>query len=316
MKLRFSLRTTLIAITLVCIALFTYFNFPRWQVAGAPNLIGTVIDSEGNPLADATVVVNYFRQATTDKRGKFRIESVNLSDVPLDPGSKGFWNWNSPAERTADPFADEFPDEFVFFKVTHKTHYYADWFEEPKKTNHVNMVKDIDHVFELEMKLGGVVSGRLTDESGEPVIETEVKFICKNKPDFVRWCTTDFNGCFKTCALPPQGFDVGIDYSQAMKLKLIGDYDSRIFRKAPDDPAYFCFMKFGEVRLTTGQKIEFDCEISMENWIKFEDNVRPLDNDPDDFAAGALRPAAPTDELLRSNSGKLRKLHQRDMRIK
>lgn len=279
MKFRFSLRTLLIAITLTCLVIFSYLNWPRRQVPGAPNLIGTVVDSNGNPLAYAYVWVSRGSgdlRGETDKRGRFRFESAELTDPPLPSGMPGNWSRDTSAEPLSaepfqDEFSDEFADEFVFFRVAHETHYYSKWFHEPKETQHVNMIKDFDHVFELEMKLGGVVSGRLTTESGVPFANAEVKLICQSKPDFVRWYATDSTGRFKTDALPPRSFDVGIDYSYGIRFKLIDDYDAEMFLHSPDAPTYFGFMRFGQVQIEVGQTVKFEREISLDNWMKFEE---------------------------------------------
>ena len=204
MNRRFSLRILLVATTFACVAVFLCVKFwPRPRVLGPPNLSGTLVDPKGNPVPSASVSVydcpstgftwpTPRRKATTNDLGNFRFESVAFR-----------------------PYAElfQFPsrgdgDQFLFqFRVEHKTLFLKSCYDRPDQF--LDLIKDFDYEFELEMSLGGAVSGLLTSKSGVPISGTKVRFVSRGHPSFNRVFTTDQTGRFKTFALPPRPLRCG-----------------------------------------------------------------------------------------------------------
>ena len=91
MKLQFSLRKFLVAAALVSTAIYVgYELWPRPQIPGNPNLVGRVVDPDGNPVANATIGIydpvrgpsSSYRphyQTTTTRNGAFRLDSIEIA---------------------------------------------------------------------------------------------------------------------------------------------------------------------------------------------------------------------------------------------
>ena len=223
MKLHFSLRVFLIAISVVSVALFFAIKFwPHQQVPGDPNLSGQLTDQQGNPVSGATVAIYDFDprpwgpsklpryETTTDRNGMYRLRSVELStEDPINYIGLSF-------DR------DGFENGCFFIKVDHATHSLANSIDRSGFNGicwqNINLIKDFDYRIDLKMIIGGVVSGCLKNENGRPIANSRIRFVCQKQTGYFRTYTTDEFGQFKTNALAPGGFDVELEHLGHSKL--------------------------------------------------------------------------------------------------
>ena len=201
MRLQFSLGTFLVVAILTSTALYLGYEFwPRRQIPGNPNLVGRVLDPDGNPVANATIgIYDHARgpsssyrphyQTTTTRNGIFRLESI---DMALADRKDFFVFYEDEIQRaqcadnwlTSESHAIH-PGVF-FIKVDHEKYCLAEEIDNDSFLNGcyaVDMIEDYDHKLTFKMAVGGTVSGTLTFDNGVPVADSSIRLVSKKNPN-------------------------------------------------------------------------------------------------------------------------------------